>query len=366
MKRLRVGVLFGGRSGEHEVSIASATSVLDALDREKYEPVAIGITREGQWLIADSPERLLRSQVTPELPGTEEAVADVSHHGIVPAGRHNGLVRHDSAVDVIFPLLHGPFGEDGTVQGLLELAMVPYVGSGVMASAICMDKIMMKTVLAQAGLPSVPYHLVVLRHGALDPLGQAKSLETSLSYPMFVKPCNLGSSVGISKARDRDELAEALQLAARYDRRLIVEQGVDAREVEASVLGNDDPIVSAVGEVISHHEFYDYEAKYTEGLADLRIPARITAEQTRRVQELALRAFRAVDAAGLARVDFFIRRSDGEVIVNEINTMPGFTMTSMYPKLWEHGGISFAELVDRLVQLAVQSHAEKQNRSTHR
>lgn len=365
MRKIRVGIIFGGRSGEHEVSIASATSVLAALDPEKYEPVAIGITREGQWLIADAPERLLQSQVTPELPGTEEAVADISHHGIVRANSHS-LAADAPVADVMLPLLHGPYGEDGTVQGLFELAGVPYVGSGVMASAVCMDKVMMKNVLTQAGLPSVPYMLVVSREWENQPDDVMTALEDSLSYPMFVKPCNLGSSVGISKVRDGSELRDALRLAVRYDRRLIVEQGIDAREVEVGVLGNDDPIVSVVGEVISHHEFYDYEAKYTGGLADLRIPADITAEQTRRVRDLARRAFLAVDAAGLARVDFFIRRSDGEVIVNEINTMPGFTITSMYPRLWEQTGMSYAELIDRLIQLGLEAHRRRQDRSTAR
>jgi D-alanine-D-alanine ligase len=229
-----------------------------------------------------------------------------------------------------------------------------------------MDKVMMKNVLAQAGIPSVPYRLVTAGGPGSDCGGTIAGLEDALTYPMFVKPCNLGSSVGISKARDREELHCALALASCYDRRLIVEQGVDAREVEVAVLGNDDPSVSVVGEVISHREFYDYDAKYTEGLADLRIPAEITAGQSRRVQELARSAFLAVNAGGLARVDFFIRRSDGEVILNEINTMPGFTATSMYPKLWEHSGLPYAELVDRLISLAFEAHRGKQNRSTDR
>lgn len=365
-RRIRVGVLFGGRSGEHEVSIASAASVLAALDPEKYEAVPIGITREGNWLIADSPESLLQTEVTPELPGTDEAMADIARHGIVRVNRPNSLGRRESEVDVIFPLLHGPYGEDGTVQGMLEMANIPYVGAGHTSSALSMDKVHMKRVLAQAGLPGVPYALVPKRDWTGDRNAVVSMLECELSYPMFVKPCNLGSSVGISKAAGRGELAAALDLAARYDRRIIVEQGIDAREIECSVLGNDDPLVSVPGEVVPHHEFYDYEAKYTTGLSDLRIPAPISPEQTERVRALARDTFLAVDAAGLARVDFFLLRSDGEVIVNEINTMPGFTSTSMYPKLWEASGLPYAELIDTLIRLALERHQEKQERSATR
>jgi D-alanine-D-alanine ligase len=366
LKKLRVGILFGGRSGEHEVSIASATSVFRALDPSKYEAVPMGITRDGQWLIADSPERLLQSEVTLTLPGTEAAVADVGRQGIVPVDRHGGLKTGGTAVDVIFPLLHGPFGEDGTVQGVFETVNLPYVGSEVAASAISLDKVHMKSALEYAGLPSVAYRLLRKLEWERDRAGAIKSLEAALTYPVFVKPCNLGSSVGISKARDRTELEGALDLAVRYDRRIIIEQGIDAREVECAVLGNDEPLVSVPGEVLSHHEFYDYESKYTEGLADLRIPAQLSVEQTQRVQELARDVFLAVDAAGLARVDFFVRRDDGAILVNEINTMPGFTATSMYPKLWEASGVSYEELIDRLIQLALQRHAEKQGRSVTR
>ena len=361
--RIRVGLLFGGRSGEHEVSLASATSVFEALDPDRYEAIPIGITRQGHWLIADSPEHLLKQEVTLELPETSEALPDVTHHGIVRVDERGGINLHQTAVDVVFPLLHGPYGEDGTVQGLLELADIPYVGAGVLASAVGMDKAMMKNVFAQAGLPVAPYRYFSSREWRTQRAGVVHSLEAEVAYPLFVKPCNLGSSVGISKAHDREELESAIDLAIRYDRRIIVEQGILAREVECSVLGNDDPLVSVPGEVVSHHEFYDYDAKYTEGLADLIIPARISPEQTRTVQDYARRAFLAIDAAGLARVDFLIRRSDGEVLVSEINTIPGFTSTSMYPKLWEASGVSYRELVDRLIQLAFDRHAEKGNRS---
>lgn len=366
MKKIRVGLLFGGRSGEHEVSLASASSVLQALDPEKYEAVPIGITRQGHWLISDSPENLLKGEVTLELPDTTEAVPDVTHHGIVPVDERGGIDLHQTAVDVVFPLLHGPYGEDGTVQGLLELADIPYVGAGVLGSAVSMDKLMMKDVFRAHGLPVGPYQKVTSREWARNPLGVLTGLEASLRYPIFVKPCNLGSSVGISKAHDREELHHSIEVATRYDGRIIVEQGIEAREVECSVLGNDEPLVSVPGEVVSHREFYDYEAKYTEGLAELIIPARLSSEQTRTTQDLARRAFLAVSAAGLARVDFFVRREDGQIIVNEINTIPGFTATSMYPKLWEASGMPYSELIDRLIQLAFDRYAEKADRSVIR
>jgi D-alanine-D-alanine ligase len=355
---VRVGIVFGGRSGEHEVSLASAASVLRALDREKYDPIPIGITREGQWLTARVPEHFLSSpEVTLELPDTTEAMVDVTHRGIVPVNHRGGIDRHETAVDVVFTLLHGPYGEDGTVQGLMELADIPYVGSGVFASAAAMDKAHMKTLFGAAGLPSVPWQLVREREWLRDRDAVLACLESSLTYPVFVKPCNLGSSVGITKADDRAGLEVSVDLALAHDRRVIVEQGIDAREVEVGVLGNDTPLVSVPGEVVSHHEFYDYEAKYTEGLADLIIPADLDPEQTRTIEDLAVRAFTAVDAAGLARVDFFIRRTDGEVILNEINTMPGFTATSMYPRLWEATGVSYSDLIDRLIQLAIERHS---------
>lgn len=366
MKKVRVGVLFGGRSGEHEVSLASARSVLAAIDRDKYEPVPIGITRAGQWLIVDAPDMLLASEVRPELSKADEAVPDVSHHGIIRAAPGGGLIQHETAVDVVFPLLHGPYGEDGTVQGLLEMADLPYVGAGVLSSAISMDKVYMKKLFEAAGIPGVSYQVVMRRDFQRMPGEVIDRVESALTYPMFVKPANLGSSVGISKVHHSEELHHALAVAARYDRRIIVEQGINAREIECSVMGNDDPMVSVPGEVLSRHEWYDYESKYTEGLAELRIPASVTGEQTKRAQELARRAFIEVDAAGLARVDFFVRRSDGEVLVNEINTMPGFTSTSMYPKLWEASGVPYTELIDRLIQLALERHAETRSRSVNR
>ena len=304
-------MLFGGRSGEHEVSLASATSILQALDSEKYEAVPIGITRRGVWRIADSPQQLLQSEVTASLPGTDEAIPDVSHHGIVRA-RNGRLGAHDTAVDVVFPALHGTFGEDGTVQGLLKSADIPFVGSDVRSSANCMDKATMKVLFHSAGLAQVQYVIVRRRELEGRPDEEIGHIESVLEYPVFVKPCNLGSSVGISKARDRAELLESLRLAARYDTKLIVEQGIDAREVECGVLGNDEPIVSAFGEVESHHEWYDYDSKYTEGMADLVIPARLTSRQERTAREYALKAFETMECAGLARVDFFFGAPMGQ------------------------------------------------------
>lgn len=361
-RKVRVGLIFGGRSGEHEVSVASANSVLRALDPARYQAVPIGITREGQWLMADCPEHLLGGEVTVELPNTAEAMPDVTHRGIVRVGPEGGIANHETAVDVVFPLLHGPYGEDGTVQGLFELADIPYVGSGVLGSAASMDKATMKALFRAAGIPGVDYATLTAGEWNRDPAAMLSRLEAQLAYPVFVKPCNLGSSVGISKARNRQTLEEGIDLAVRYDRRIIVEQGIDAREVECGVLGNDDPQVSVAGEIQSHHEFYDYEAKYTAGLADLIIPARLSSGQVRAVQEYARQAFLAVDAAGLARVDFFVRRDDGAVLINEINTMPGFTSTSMYPKLWEASGLPYPELIDRLLDLALQRHAGKAGR----
>ncbi|MGI8826240.1 MAG: D-alanine--D-alanine ligase family protein [Chloroflexota bacterium] len=365
-RKLRVALLFGGQSGEHEVSLASAASVLAALDREKYDVVGIGITRQGRWLMSTSPERLLRQEVTPQLPDTIEVMPDLAHQSITAVAAQNGDRSEDAPIDIVFPLLHGPRGEDGTVQGLLDITGLPYVGSGVLGSAVSMDKVTMKGLLAGAGLPQAAYRLIKRSRWERVRNETLYEIETNMDYPVFVKPCNLGSSVGISKAHERTDLEAAIDLAARFDTRIIVEQGIDAREVECSVMGNDDPLVSVAGEVISHREFYDYEAKYTDGLSDLRIPAQLTRDQTDTVGDFARRAFEAVDAAGLARVDFFIRRVDGAVLVNEINTIPGFTATSMYPKLWEASGVSYGELVDRLIQYGMQRFDDRANRSTQR
>lgn len=360
MRKIRVGIVFGGRSGEHEVSLASARSVLAALDRTRYEPVAIGITRDGKWLLADSPDRMLAHNAQSALPEAGDRMTELAPGALVRRSPGPITSTEHSVADVIFPVLHGPYGEDGKVQGLLEMGNVPYVGSEVMASALAMDKEKMKTVFAADGLPQVPYILIRKRDWRQDGEQCIHAVESVLQYPVFVKPCNLGSSVGISKADSRDELGTALEWAARYDRRLIVEQGIDAREVECGVLGNDDPQASVVGEIVAHRNFYDYEAKYTAGLADLIIPANVSPEQSREIRRLAIQAFTAIDASGLARVDFFIRRDTGEILINELNTMPGFTATSMYPKLWAASGLSYDELIDRLIQLAFERHTERQ------
>jgi D-alanine-D-alanine ligase len=365
--------LFGGRSGEHEVSLISAASLLKALDPAKYEVVPIGITREGRWRVgstprelAHEPERMLASVLDQGQLVT--ASADPSGPQLVPmeGPAESGVAadrNSDRSVDVIFPVLHGTFGEDGTVQGLLELADIPYVGAGVLASAAGMDKDAMKRLFRDAGLPVVQWLLVLRSDWEQNPAPCRRRITREIGYPAFVKPANLGSSVGISKVHAARELDSAMSLAARYDRKIIVEKGLDAREIECSVLGNDHPEASLPGEVISVNEFYDYEAKYLKKGSELVIPAKLGRKQTREVQELAVRAFRAIDCGGMARVDFLLDRPTGKLYVNEINTIPGFTPISMYPKMWEASGVSYPELIDRLVKLALERHAEKRRSS---
>lgn len=344
MAKLRIGVLFGGCSGEHEVSISSAQAITQALSSEanaaKYQVLPFYIQKNGAWQTGALAEAVLQSGRSL----TEEATANL---WAFPAAV--------AEVDVWFPVLHGPNGEDGTIQGMLKLMQVPFVGCDVMASAIGMDKLAMKSAFAQAGLPQVKYLAVSRGEVWSNPCIFPKlcdRIEATLGYPCFVKPANLGSSVGIAKVRTRAELEAALDSAASYDRRLIVEAGVTAREVECAVLGNDRPQASVVGEITFTSDFYDYETKYTAGKADLLIPAPLPASVVSQIQEMAVQAFLAIDGAGIARVDFFYVEDTGEIFINEINTMPGFTATSMYPRLWAASGISFSELVDRLVQLA--------------
>jgi len=361
LSKIRVAIVCGGKSGEHEVSLASANCVLRALDPDKYDVVVIGVTREGAWLVTDSPDRLLKSGETPKLIHTGEPLTEPASNGLLPL--HSARLQLDeSAVDVVFPVLHGPHGEDGAMQGLFEISGIPYVGSGVLASALAMDKWAAKQMLERAGLESVPYALVPAVDWSDDPASVLDAVERQLDYPVFVKPCNMGSSVGISKAWRRRELEHAIALAVCYDRRVIVEQGVDAREVECGVLGNEEPLVSVVGEVRAHHEFYDYEAKYSIGMADLLIPAPLSDVQTKEVQAMARRAYAVLDCAGMARVDFFVLRESGRILINEINTIPGFTATSMFPRLWEASGVSYTELVDRLIALAVLRHQQSASR----
>ncbi len=345
-KKTRVGVLFGGRSGEHEVSLRSATSVLTAIDKNKYDVLPIAIGKSGKWLTAKESLKLLPPGTVADSPGTRALT-------ILPEPGSAG------AVDVVFPVLHGTFGEDGTVQGLLELAGVPYVGAGVLGSAVSMDKDVMKRLFHERGLPT-PDHAAFLRHhleGARPRL--IRSLEERFGFPMFVKPANLGSSVGITKAHNRRELGAALDTASQFDRKILVERFVDGRELECSVLGNDQPEASLPGEVIPSREFYDYEAKYFDEASRLIIPAPLTRAQTRRVQSLAVQAFLACECSGMARVDFFLEKETGQVLLNELNTIPGFTSISMYPKLWEASGLAYPDLIDRLIQLALERQAEK-------
>jgi D-alanine-D-alanine ligase len=362
-KKIRLGILFGGRSGEHEVSLTSAASVLKALDPDKYEIVPIGITREGRWRIGSGALKLLPAV----LEGGKPVTPSVDPTGPKLLALDASSASADSApqVDVIFPVLHGTFGEDGTVQGLLELADVPYVGAGVLASAVGMDKDIMKRLFRDAGLPVVPWELVLRRDWERDSTVVRKRIEKRLRYPLFVKPANLGSSVGISKVHNARELPAAMDLGAQYDRKILVEKAVQAREIECSVLGNDSPEASLPGEVVPVNEFYDYEAKYIKEGSELIIPAKLTARQTKRVQELAVRAFQAIDCAGMARVDLLLDRRTGKIFVNEINTIPGFTPISMYPKLWEASGLPYPKLLDRLIELALERQREKTRTRFH-
>jgi D-alanine-D-alanine ligase len=350
MTKLRVGLLFGGRSGEHEVSIKSARAIFGALNAgdnaNKYDVVPFYIQKDGLWISSDTAQQVL-------LDGK-------SLQNLVSQPNLWQFPTQAAEIDVWFPILHGPNGEDGTIQGLLTLMQVPYVGSGVLGSAAGMDKIAMKHVFAQAGLPQVKYEVVTRSQIYSNPCIFPKvcdNIEANLGYPCFVKPANLGSSVGIAKVRNRQELEAALDSAASYDRRIIVEAGVTAREIECAVLGNDNPKASVLGEITFSSDFYDYETKYTEGAADILIPSPLPEAIVPQIQEMALRAFAAVDAAGLSRVDFFYVEATGEILINEINTLPGFTATSMYPQMWAHTGIPFTELVDQLIQFALSRHS---------
>ena len=362
--KIRLALLYGGRSGEHDVSIASATSVMQAIDREKYDVLPVYLTPEGRWLPGVEPVRLAAG-AHPAADTVALFSSDPQQPGLLPLSEAEVQLRRAQSVDVVFPLLHGTYGEDGTVQGLLELADVPYVGSGVLGSAAGMDKDVMKTLFAAAGLPVVP-HLLVRRHEwERQPAAVRERVLQTLRLPVFVKPANLGSSVGISKVRDAAGLSEALDLACRYDRRVLVEQGLDCREFECSVLGNDEPQASVIGEIIPSREFYDYQAKYSDDeSSELRIPADIDATLADNLRAMAVTAFQAVDAAGLARVDFFFETRTGKSYVNEINTLPGFTTISMYPKLWAAGGLSYAQLIDNLVRLAIERHQDRQRSLT--
>lgn len=362
MSKTKVAVVFGGRSGEHEVSLMSARSVVGVLPQERYEVLPVGITLAGTWLVDDDPLRLMET--------LSEGSSDASAPSAEVVTSLSSVLDAIADADVVFPVLHGPYGEDGTIQGLCEMMNVPYVGAGVLASSVAMDKAVAKRLFETAELPLVPYVIVMRREWeGEDPARVLDRVEAALNYPLFVKPANLGSSVGVSKVRTRDELAEALDLAAAYDRKLIAEAGIDgAREIEVSVLGNDEPRASVAGEIRpgAAHEFYNYVAKYTEGETDLIIPAPIGDDLMAQVRELAIAAFKAVDGSGLARVDFLLDPVTETLYLNELNTMPGFTVTSMYPKLWQASGLSYAELVERLIELALERHIERRRNRIRR
>jgi D-alanine-D-alanine ligase len=370
-EKIRVGVVFGGRSGEHEVSLASAANVMDALEQAGYTVVPIGITPQGRWLTSGNPmKQLLDGAAMPKQlngavgqNGTDQEEEDT--WALLPgSGAH-----HDQrlpAIDVIFPVLHGTYGEDGTIQGMLEMANLPYVGCGVLSSAVAMDKAVAKRLFAAAGLRQTAYQTVLRPAWKKNREEILAEIEARLRSPYFVKPANLGSSIGVNKARTRADLAKAIDLACEYDRKVLVEEAVpNVREIEVSVLGNDDPVASVPGEIIPGNEFYDYAAKYLDDNSPMVIPAALEPGQADEVREMAVRAFRAVECSGLARVDFLLDDLAGVFYLNELNTMPGFTRFSMYPKLWEASGVSYPELVDRLIQLALERYDEhQQNRTT--
>ena len=352
-KRLRVGVLFGGRSGEHEVSLASAAAVIRGLDPDKYEPVPIGITKEGHWLVGAGAQKML-----PEvLKGGQRVMmtADPTDAALVRLDGSGGGQR----LDVVFPVMHGTYGEDGTIQGLLDLAGLPFVGAGVLGSAVAMDKDVAKRLLQVAKIPVVPWIAVQRADWEREPKEIQRSIERRFKYPVFVKPATLGSSVGMTKVHSREELAPALNLAAEFAMKILVERAMVAREIEVAVLGNSEPAASIPGEIVPHREFYDYAAKYLEEGTQLLIPAKLKPGQVKKIQSFALAAFRALELSGMARVDFFLEKKGGKIFLNEVNTIPGFTSISMYPKMWEASGIPFRELIDKLIGLALEQHAEK-------
>ena len=386
VRRLRIGIIYGGRSSEHAVSLASAAAIFANLDRERYEPVPIRIEQDGRWVLAERPPTLESAGDTIErarLESGRAARATRELHLVAHPGDETMLtvergVDADSgsddaghaivtglALDLIFPIVHGPYGEDGTLQGLLELADIPYVGAGVLAAAVGMDKAVMKVLFAASGLPIVQHDVLLRRDWQADRAGIVSELTERLRFPLFVKPANLGSSVGISRATDRDTLSSAIDLAAEFDRKIVVEEGVTpCREIECAVLGNSDPEVSVPGEIIPSRDFYDYEAKYLDDSSEIVIPAVLTPGQTAEVQRLAIAAFRAIDGAGMARVDLLLKRNTGRIFLNEINTHPGFTTISMYSKMWAASGLSYPALLDRLVALANERHTEKQESRT--
>ncbi|HDX9578641.1 TPA: D-alanine--D-alanine ligase [Bacillus pseudomycoides] len=356
MMKIKLGLLYGGKSAEHQVSLQTALAVSKALDQEKFEVHPIYITEQGQWVRGERLEGEVDSVQALQLNGEENAISPISLSSeMIPMSDSD----KENALDVIFPLLHGPNGEDGTVQGLLELINVPYVGNGVLASAAGMDKVIMKNVFAEAGLPQAKYVSFIRSAWEKERTAAYEKVEETLGYPCFVKPANLGSSVGINKCKNRDELESAFEEAFQFDRKIIVEENIVGREVEIGVLGNDEPKCSVVGEIVAKKEFYDYKSKYIDGDTAMVIPAEITSAEYEEIKEYAIRAFQSLDGAGLTRADFFLTK-DGDVFINEVNTMPGFTPFSMFPLLWGNTGLAYPELIQELVRLAIERHEEKQ------
>lgn len=376
-KKLLVGVIFGGRSVEHEVSVRSAACLIESIDRKKYDVLPIAISQEGKWLspseasqlLPRNTRALLPSQLATEMPGDIALLGDPSHAGLLSFDR-NGGAPTSQRLDVVFPVLHGPFGEDGTLQGLLEMANIPYVGCGVLASACGMDKVAMKLLFLQAGLPMCKYIWFLRSHWQNDRARVVKTITSELGLSCFVKPANLGSSVGVSRAVDKASLERAIELAAQYDRKIVVEEAVDAREIECAVIGNDAPKASLPGEYVVHDNsagFLDYTEKYTKtGHVDFVVPAPVSKALATKIQRLAIQAFQSIDGAGLARVDFFLRRDTKELLVNELNTLPGLTEVSGYPKMWAASGLSYTRMLDVLIELAFERHREKSLNKTSR
>lgn len=370
-RKIRVGLIYGGRSGEHEVSLASANSVSASLDKEKYEIVPLAITKSGTWLLGTEPGQLIAAaqQAAETVEATPQTTAvtltgDPNVRGLIPVQSSSNL-GNQGALDVIFPVMHGTYGEDGSLQGLLDMANIPYVGCGVLGAALGMDKEKMKMIFQTIGLPIVEYLVFKRNEWERAPEKILDRVEQRVGYPNFVKPANLGSSVGINKAHDRQELEHAIKVAAEFDRKIVVEHGINCREFECAVLGNDEPLASVVGEIVSSNEFYDYRAKYIDGKSLAIIPAdSISQETAEEIRRLAIVAFSALDLNGLARVDFFQEKETGKVYINEVNTMPGFTEISMYPKLWEASGLPYPQLLDRLIELAIERHEDRQRNRT--
>ncbi len=366
-RKLRIGLIYGGKSGEHDVSLQTALAVMKAMDFSKYEIIPFYITKQGEWRAGHQLQAPVESKEALTFGGAcAEADGQTSYALATFFGGAGTLSAADEGpgelnrIDVVFPLLHGTFGEDGTIQGLLEIANIPYVGAGVLASAVGMDKVMMKKIFAQEGLPQCVFRHFTRSQWENNQDFHLIEVETAIGYPCFVKPANLGSSVGITKAKNRGELLKAISFAFQYDRKVIIEENIDAREIEVSVLGNEQPVASVPGEIVSSNEFYDYRAKYTDGKSAMVIPADIPKKIGEELRELAIHAFQAIDGSGLSRVDFFLTKSDNRIYINEINTMPGFTPFSMYPLLWKESGKPYAELLDDLISLAVERHKAKQ------